>query len=114
MNDVLVTQALRHFGINYTQVTPIKTSNNAVYQVNTTNATYALRIHKQSKRKLEWIETELTWLKALRQETNLLVPEPAAPICTLNSDANPTYCTLLKWITGDQLLPKATTPEHAQ
>lgn len=114
MNDALVTQALRHFGINYTQITPIKTSNNAVYQVNTTNATYALRIHKQSKRKLEWIETELTWLKALRQETDLLIPKPIAPVCTLNSDGTSIYCTLLEWIEGSQLLPSDTTPDHAR
>src|SRR5690606_36112310 len=59
-------------------------------------------------------ETELTWLKALRQETDLLIPKPIAPVCTLNSDGTSIYCTLLEWIEGSQLLPSDTTPDHAR
>jgi Ser/Thr protein kinase RdoA (MazF antagonist) len=94
--------------------TLLKDSNNLIYQIDFQNKHYILRIHKPGSRKLEWINSELMWLRAISRDTDLRVPEPLAPAFTTQTDGYSIHCTLLRWLDGEQVLPGNTTVKQAQ
>ena len=51
-------------------------SGNAVFKVISPGGIYVLRLHLPGKVRAEYLESELTWLQNLRQNTGLLAPSP--------------------------------------
>ncbi|MBL8157017.1 MAG: phosphotransferase [Anaerolineae bacterium] len=80
----------------------------------------ALRIHRTGHKAIAWIESELTWLEAIRRETDLLAPRP---IRTLGGDllswarlpdGEALPCALLEWVEGTACTPGTIQPEQVR
>jgi len=106
----LPRSALRAFGIEADRVCWVSHSENAVFRVQAGASTYALRIHPPGKQDAQAIEAELAWLRALRSETSLLVPEPVSGSDgawvqdVVSSPGRQNYqCVLFRWIDGQAL-----------
>lgn len=109
----LAHEALEHYGIADAEFKVIKATNNVVYQVDVVGRRYVLRVHRLGSRKLAWIESELMWLAAIRHDTDLRVPEPAAPVYLGRVGEAPVYCTLLRWLGGEPVPTAALTLKQA-
>lgn len=109
--DQLAREALIHYGLNFAAPTLVNYSNNAVYHVHAGTYQYALRIHRPGLKRLAWVKSELAWLTALRTDTGLAVPQPAAPIYfgTLPGVNEPVYCVLFRWLDGELLTKNPVT-----
>lgn len=98
---------LHQYGLPEAQIQPIMYVNNAVFAVNSGDQKFTLRLHRRGLKKREWIEAEMCWLSAIRQDTALCVP---LPVSTLKGDFiaqaevegmdEPLNCTLLGWVEG--------------
>jgi Ser/Thr protein kinase RdoA (MazF antagonist) len=105
--------ALKDYGLSGAALRIVKSSNNAVFQVAAGNQQFALRVHRPGYRERAWIEAELEWLRAIRRDTGLSVPEPAAPIYSGRVGDKTVYCTLLTWLKGTHIPPSETTTRQA-
>ena len=81
---------------------------------------YVLRIHRADSLASDAIRSELTWLTALRQETDLRVPEPVrtrdGSLLTVVEAAGmpePRACVLFRWLAG-RFFDKTLTPQHLE
>jgi Ser/Thr protein kinase RdoA (MazF antagonist) len=85
-----------------------------------------LRIHRVSgdpwhpRRNAADVESELTWLAALRSETDLVVPEPVPnrlgallTIAEVEGVPEPRICVLLRWVEG-RFVDAGLTPRHME
>jgi Ser/Thr protein kinase RdoA (MazF antagonist) len=68
---------------------------------------YALRIHRPDYQNRRFVESELTWLQALRRETSLSVPEPIPTnggrlVTSVHCEGVPgeRLCVLFRWLDG--------------
>ncbi len=82
--------------------------NNAVFKITAPNGkAYVLRLYRPGHKRAQWIRSELTWLSAIRQQTDLQVPNPvmatnddalvAIPVEGLDAQIN---AALFGWIEG--------------
>lgn len=109
--------ALAAYNLSKATISPLRSGNNAVFKVETQlrrgkAAIYVLRVHRPGYRKIEETRSELRFLRGLRQEVGLSVPEP---IPTANgdlltfagteSDNEPRHCSLLSWLEGQKRWP---------
>jgi Ser/Thr protein kinase RdoA (MazF antagonist) len=122
---VRLTQAarrvLRAYGLEGAQITSLLYVNNAVFSVETHDAKFALRLHRQGLRRADAIESELRWLDAICRDTSLPVPRP---IKTLDGAwlANthvegleaPVNAVLFGWVEGVFYNPSAITLAMAE
>jgi Ser/Thr protein kinase RdoA (MazF antagonist) len=113
--DKLAREALIYYGLNFAVPTLVNYTNNAVYHVDAGTHHYALRLHRPGVKHLQWIQSELAWLKALRHETDLRVPQPAAPVYegSLEGYDHPVYATLFRWEKGEAVTPSNLTEKQA-
>jgi hypothetical protein len=79
----LVEEALAAYDVRPVRMAPLRRGDNVVFRLETADGQrYALRIHRvggnpwHPRRTAAHVESELTWLAALRHETDLVVPEP--------------------------------------
>jgi Ser/Thr protein kinase RdoA (MazF antagonist) len=79
---------------------------------------YVLRIHRPSRRTAKEVHSEMVWLTALRQETDLVVPQPVptrngdlVAVVSVDGVPEPRICVLLRWIPG-RFLADGLTPSH--
>ncbi|HEX2619503.1 MAG TPA: phosphotransferase, partial [Phototrophicaceae bacterium] len=114
--NTLAREALIYYGLNFAAPELLNYSNNAVYHVHAGTHRYVLRIHRPGHKHLAWIRSELAWLSALRRDTDLRVPEPAAPIYTgtLPGVMEPVYAVLFRWLPGEAVSPQTMTTEQAR
>lgn len=77
---------------------------------------YVLRIARPNHRSLDQIRSEVTWLKAIGRDTELVVPNPVsnghgASVTTAGAGGVPgeRYCVLFKWVDG-QFYRKRLSP----
>ena len=69
--------------------------------------TYLLRIHWPETVKSEFVRSEFAWLRALRKDTDLVVPEPVAdregndvtPM-PIGPGSEPVLCSVTRWLAG--------------
>ena len=102
-------KALRRYGIDGAALRFISDTSNIIFKVDTPHQRYVLRIDPEPiepKFKMR-IETELYWLTALRQETDLEVPAPVktvdgdhVTVATTKSIPDGRCVSLLKWMDG--------------
>ena len=109
----LAETALSAYDLGETCLTPLMHFFNTTFRVDTcsTGATmpqrYVIRIHRPGSQDASTIRSELLWLLALRNDANLVVPEPVArrdgELVTLAASPGvpePRNCVVLRWVDG--------------
>ena len=117
----LATKALTAYDIHESRLTALQHEDNTTFRVDLANGErYVLRIHRPALRTIESVRSEMMWLAAVRQETDLVVPEPIPTrdgnFLTLISVAEipePRICVLFRWIDG-RFLDAKLTPSHLE
>ena len=74
----LATGALGQWGMNVDALDWLAYSSNAVFGLRASGARYVLRLSLAGRVKESRLRSELEWLRAIRQRTDLLAPEPVA------------------------------------
>ncbi len=101
------------------RITPLKQVYNKNFRITAQSGEqYMLRICHPRRTSVEPVRSELLWLAALNQETDLLVPEPVqnkeTQYVTVIADANiprASLCVLFFWTPG-RFLSRTLTPSH--
>ena len=116
----LAKNALSAYGLEGAEARLIKYRHNAVFQIDIPNGTerdirddryvrarYVLRIHRPGYQTAGSVASELAWLRALRFDTDLVVPEPVSTLDRqlLTEASSPDVpeariCSLLRWVKG--------------
>jgi len=127
----LAKEALAEFGIEVAHLRYLGETENTNFQVRAAkeaaaqDATdlfepgrFVVRVHLPNVHSRRAIESELRWVKALRQEANLPVPEAVAtPGGELTVEVEmpgvpePRTCTLLRWVRGRMFI-EGVRPHH--
>ncbi len=83
---------------------------NTTFRVDSGGGAYLLRVHRPGKHPLGYVDSELSWLAALRRDTGLAVPEPVpassgAITATVGAPGVPEerVCSVLRWQLGRRL-----------
>ncbi len=123
--------ALEPYGLSQASMKFLSYSGNTHYQVDTSKCAppelddgrywenhYILRLHQPRYQTLDAIRSELLWLKALLQDTDLVVPEPMrnaegelVTITDVSGLPKPQYATFLRWVKGRKT-PKQLCEDH--
>jgi Ser/Thr protein kinase RdoA (MazF antagonist) len=114
----LASAALEQFGVRQGRFHLLRQAGNTLFRLQTPSLPespddlfepdqYLLRVHEPGYQEPEAIELELSWLKAMRQEADLPVPEPVpAPDgrCLLSVEVpgipGSRHVSLLRWVKG--------------
>ncbi|MCP4517153.1 MAG: phosphotransferase, partial [Delftia sp.] len=104
----LAQTALEAYDVQVTSLLPLQHWLNTTFRIETSQAArYALRIHRPNFQTPAMIRSELLWLTALCQETDLQVPEPVlardwALLTTVSMPGvpEPRHCVLFHWVQG--------------
>jgi Ser/Thr protein kinase RdoA (MazF antagonist) len=123
--------ALKAYGLSKAKIKFIGYSGNTHYQIDSSKCAqrelgvgrfwenhFILRLHQPNYQTGEAIQSELLWLQALLQDTELVVPEPIyntkgelVTITDVPGLPSPQYATLLRWVKG-QKISKGIGPHH--
>jgi Ser/Thr protein kinase RdoA (MazF antagonist) len=126
----LAQTAMNAYGLADARFKFLKYAGNTLFRVQEINATnlpkddmflpgqYLLRIHQSGYQTTEAIELELMWLRAMRQEADLPIPEPIltqegkllTQVC-LPGITEQRNCSLLRWVKG-RFITKGIGPHH--
>jgi len=117
----LAQQALHAYGLAEPRLTPLAHGDNTTFRVDTTTEQrYVLRIHRPSRKTPADLRSELLWLAALHQDTDLVVPTPQPTrtgdlftIVQVDAVPEPRMCVLLRWVPG-RFLDTTLTPSHLE
>ena len=117
----LAGKALAAYDVGEFRLTALPHSENTNFRVDLdTGERYALRIHRAGLRTEEAVRSEMMWLAALRQETDLVVPEPIATrdgnlltVADIEEIPEPRICVLFRWIPG-HFFDDKLTPSHLE
>jgi Ser/Thr protein kinase RdoA (MazF antagonist) len=112
----MASRALAHYDLGVATIRPLATHFNAIFRVDpATGDRYVLRINRPHHRTRADIFSELTWLDALRRETDLIVTEPVPSregefVTTVEAPGipEPRHCSLFRWIVGRSQVRKPT------
>lgn len=114
----LAHAALEHYAVPDPRLVPLRHESNTTFRVLAAdNQQYVLRIHRPEGHTPEQIRSELLWLVALRQDTDVAVPEPVltrdgslVTVADAPGVPEPRSCVLFRWLDGrffdDKLLPR--------
>jgi Ser/Thr protein kinase RdoA (MazF antagonist) len=116
----LAVNALAAYEVSDSRLTPLLHEDNTTFRVDPANGErYVLRIHRPL-RTVEAVRSEMTWLAALRRETDFVVPEPIPTragdlltVASLEGIPEPRICVLFRWIDG-RFLDSRLTPSHME
>ena len=99
-------------------MTPLRHQHNTTFKVSADGGPFVLRINRPDAHTAATIGSEMAWLTALRQETDLGVPDPVATsdgsLTVLAADPGvpePRHCVLLRWLEG-RFVDDRLTPGH--
>jgi Ser/Thr protein kinase RdoA (MazF antagonist) len=112
----LANAALTRYGLSTSRLATLRHEHNTTFRIDAQGGTYVLRINRPGVYTAAMVASEMAWLKALRSETRLGVPEPVATrdgaLVVVAEDGGvpePRVCVLLRWQEGrfldDQLTP---------
>ena len=115
----LAHEALDAYAVHVKSVTALKQVYNKNFHISGQDGKqYMLRICHPRRTSVEAVRSELLWLAALNQDTNLIVPIPVlnreAQYVTSIADADlpgTRLCVLFHWING-RFLYRTLTPSH--
>ncbi|MEN8238015.1 MAG: phosphotransferase [Actinomycetota bacterium] len=71
-----IDEALAHYDLDVADFTEVRVTNNAVFRLHTPASDYALRIHRPDYRRPQHIRSELTYVAALAEASDVIVPCP--------------------------------------
>lgn len=114
----LADDALAKYDLDVQKFSTLLHLENTTFRVETNHNTYVLRINRPNHRTEAEIRSEAMWLAAIRQDTELVVPEPVAnnsgQLVTMGRAKGvpqERFCVLFKWVDGqfyrDRLSPVA-------
>jgi Ser/Thr protein kinase RdoA (MazF antagonist) len=114
----LAVNALLEYSVPEPRLTALQHEDNTTFRVDLANGErYVLRIHRPLRTR-EAVQSEMTWLAALRRETDFVVPEPiptraGALLTVTDAEGIPErrICVLFRWIDG-RFLDARLTPSH--
>ena len=114
----LARAALARYGIEDGRLTLQRFEHNTTFRVDTPYERYLLRINRPGVHTVDTIASELAWLTALRNDTDLVVPEPVFALdgsaVVLADDPRvpePHACVLLRWLDG-RFVDRRLAPVH--
>lgn len=114
-------EALGAYGLAGAEMEWVSETSSVVYRVTRPDGLRcALRIHRPGHKVVRWIESEMTWLEAIRRETNLLAPRPIRTLRgdLLSSARLPDGAALpgalLEWVEGTVSTPETIQPEQVR
>ncbi|RKL68433.1 aminoglycoside phosphotransferase [Salipaludibacillus neizhouensis] len=113
--QIVEQEIKRLYNIDVKNVVFLGRSDNVTFRVDTLSGKYLLKLHLGSNSK-SMIESELMWLTAINQDTNLKVQSPIKNVdgefvTTFNVKGNHSFWTLQSWIEGELLQEQPTTQE---
>lgn len=111
--NTLAQGALAHFGMADATLRLLNYTNNAVYEVNG-DVHAVLRVHRPTNRTTAAINAELAWLSAIREQTDLIVPQPLAPVYEGVLGDDESAVVLFGWIDGQSIMPLELTLAQAE
>ncbi|MCG6138792.1 MAG: phosphotransferase [Nostoc sp. LLA-1] len=132
IDEELAQTALTHYDLSNVQLTFLQRSQNTTFRVETpTKDKFLLRFHagietageglQEAWKEPSAIESELLWLNALAQDTELTVPQPVpnrlgewvTSVATTELGTS-IFCSLLQWIEGEHLDGEPTAQQIRQ
>lgn len=117
----IVKEAIRQYPLTCKSIQFIGQSANTVFQIrDQEDRRYSFRIHRSKSETFEsiWsepdaIRSEMDWLDALTLDTDLTLPSPVRNVHgNFITGVNDAFCTLTKWVEGEQR-PAVMTGEEA-
>jgi Ser/Thr protein kinase RdoA (MazF antagonist) len=117
----LAFEALRAYEVDEPRLTALLHEDNTTFRVDSTSGErYVLRIHRPSRKTVAEVRSEMTWLTFLRQETDLVVPQPVPrrdgeliTVASVEGVPEPRLCVLLRWLPG-RFVDKGLKPLHLE
>jgi Ser/Thr protein kinase RdoA (MazF antagonist) len=117
----LARAALKQYPLQPARLAPLKHEHNTTFRLWTADdQRYVLRVHRPGQHTAEAIHSELLWLTALHQDTQLDVPQPLPAkdgalltIAEVDSVPEPRVCVLFPWLPG-RFLDQQLAPTHLE
>lgn len=110
--------ALDTFGLEEARLRPLRHEHNTTFKVDADGGPYVLRINRPDVHSAATIASEMTWLAALKRDTNLGVPDPVATpdgsltvVAVAPGIPEPRHCVLLRWLEG-RFVDENLAPVH--
>jgi Ser/Thr protein kinase RdoA (MazF antagonist) len=110
--------ALAGYGLEAKSLTLLRHEQNTTFRVEAAGGPYVLRINRTGVHTPVTIGAEMAWLRALRRDTDLEVPDPVAArdgalVISVQDEGVPgsPACVLLRWLDG-RFLDARLTPAH--
>jgi Ser/Thr protein kinase RdoA (MazF antagonist) len=132
IDEAIAQAALTHYDLPNVQLTFLRQSQNTTFRVETpTKDKFLLRLHtgieaagedsQETWRAPSAIQSELLWLNAIAQDTELIVPQPVqnrlgewvTSIAGAELGAS-ISCSLLQWVEGEHLNGEPTAQQIRQ
>lgn len=132
IDEEIAQAALTHYDLSNVQLTFLGRSQNTTFRVETpTKGKFLLRLHagieaageglQEAWKQPSAIESELLWLNAIAQDTELTVPQPVqnrlgewVTSIARTESGNSIACSLLLWIEGEHLDSEPTAQQIRQ
>lgn len=116
--EMMARQALEAYGLKRAELTFLQHGENITFRLDARNSQYLLRIHPGAAQDIDVIDSELRWLEALRR-AGLDVQTPIKSktkqfVTQLEFNNQFFYCTILKWLDGEDYLREYETEETAK
>ena len=109
---------MTRYGIDDARLALLRHEQNTTFRVDARGGPYVLRINRPVVHTPETIGSEMAWLRVLRRDTDLGVPEPVAArdgsLTVVAHDPavpEPHVCVLLRWLAG-RFVDRGLTPAH--
>jgi Ser/Thr protein kinase RdoA (MazF antagonist) len=110
--------ALDRFAVRDARLKLLRHEHNTTFRVDTHGARYVLRVSRAGGHDISVVASEMAWLRALRDDTDLRVPEPVATTdgsfvvdVSDPGDSEPRPCVLLRWQAG-RFADEGLRPTH--
>ena len=109
---------MESFGLDGARLTTLRHQHNTTFRVEANGGTYVLRINRPDVHSASSIRSEMSWLSALRRDTELGVPDPVPTsdgsltvLAVAPGIPEPRHCVLFRWLDG-RFVDDRLTPEH--
>jgi len=106
--EKVAASALEQYGVLDARLVFISDTGNVIFRADTLDQSFSIRVYREQYRTIPEIHTEMYWLRDLRQNTNLNIPEPlqttsghiVQEIAAPDAD-NKFHVVIFKWMPGE-------------